>query len=196
MGKVITDALLAFVDGDEAAKDAAMARTMKLIDMANLVFNAETSIVGMDQKLQTAISIPALIAGMTTNIGIDEGTFEMTMDVSQNESDNTKITASNETTVEASGGGLIYSAGVKSTAKLGVTNDRKRSTDYRSTVKVYAHVAQLPPPEALSLVIDALTSNAKRGLDINEKLIDKQATQMADKMDQMDELPEPEASSE
>ncbi len=78
---------------------------------------------------------------------------------------------------------------MKTTASLGVGDERKRSTDYRSTVRVKVHMEQLPPAEGLSLIVDSMTKALKRTIDINAQLVEKQATKLGDEADKVDSLP-------
>ena len=189
MGKVISDGILAVVDGDEAAKDAAMDRMLVMAKHANLVFEAETTLVGLSQKLQLALDVPALVAALTTNIGVKSADVDLSMDVDQHEEHNTNIDAKTQTEASAKFGFFGHGASVKTTASLGVGDERKRSTDYRSTVKVKVHMEQLPPAEGLSLIVDSITKALKRTIDINAQLVEKQATKLADEADKVDSLP-------
>lgn len=180
MGKVIADGCLAIVDADEAAQDARLYRIQEMASMENIDFNTAVSLLGMDQKLETCLSVPPLVVALGSNIAITTGRFAMSMDVSQHEEQAT--TVKSDTSVEASASGGfpgLAKASVKTTAKLGVSHNRKRSTDYRSTVDVSVEMTQAPPPEGLSLIVDALTSNTKRAMDINEMLVQRQADTLA-----------------
>ena len=189
MGKVISDGILAIVDGDEAAKDAAMDRMLVMAKHANLVFEAETTLIGLSQKLQLALDVPALVAALTTNIGVKTADVELSMDVDQHEEHNTNIDAKSQTEASAKFGFFGHGASVKTTATLGVGDERKRSTDYRSAVKVKVHLEQLPPAEGLSLIVDSMTKALKRTIDINAQLVEKQATRLGDEADNVDSLP-------
>ena len=189
MGQVIADGILSVVDGDEAAKDAALSRMLVMAKHANLVFEAETSLVGLSEKLQMALDVPALVAALTTNIGVATADIELSMDVDQHEEHNTNIDAKSQTEASAKFGFFGHGASVKTTASLGVTDERKRSTDYRSTVNVKVHLEQLPPAEGLSLIVDSLTKALKRTIDINSQLVEKQATKLGDDADKLDSLP-------
>ena len=188
VGKVVGDACLAIIDADIHAKDAQLARIMSQVGLDPLDFTAETSLVGLEQKLQTALQVPHIVAAMSTSLGIDEATVKMSMDVSAVEEDNTNIKFGSETEASASGGFLWAKGSVRQKATLGVTNDRKRKTDYRSTMNVDVTMRQQDPPEALMMIIDAIVENVKKGIELNRGLIEKQADKVAEEMDGVDNI--------
>lgn len=196
MGQVVSDGCLAIIDADEAAKDAQLYRLMELVGLDNVEFKSDISLVGMEQKLQTGISLPALVLALGSNIGVTDAKFSMSLDVSQHEEQSTGVKSDTSVAASASGGFLVAKGSVKTTAKLGVSHDRKRSSDYRSTVNIDVNMAQTPPPEAVSLIVDALTANAKRGLDLNESLVQRQADRLAAAVAETDNLGEGEQNAE
>ena len=75
-------------------------------------------------------------------------------------------------------------------ASVAVHISKKRSSDYTATTDARMLLCQGLPPEGLMKIIDAITSNTMKGLDINKRLIDKQAERLTEKVDTLDELPE------
>ena len=203
LGDIIGNFAIAAVEADSAAKDATIARYVDLLSRDNVNFSAETSLVGMDQKLQTGLSIPVIAVAPINPIIVDEAELKMSMTVSahQESADKTDKSVASDTEIEGSGGGGIGPFSVKVRVKQGIkasmssSSERKRSSDYSATTDARIVLKQAEPPEGLMKIIDALVSNTQKGLELNERLIERQAEAIATSLDQMDALPSGEADA-
>lgn len=198
VGDVLGDFAVAAIEADSASKDANIARYIDLLERPNVDFKAETSIIGLDQKLETGISVPVIAVAPIEPLVVAEAEMKMSMTVSahQDQTDKSDKSVASDTEVEGSGGGGIGPFRVKVRVKQGIkasmstSSEKKRSSDYSATTDARILLKQGSPPEGLMKVIDALVSNTQKGLEINERLIEKQAQAMATTVDSMEALPE------
>ena len=204
LGDVIGNFAVAAVEADNRAKDATIARYVDLLERGNVDFKAETSLIGMDENLETGISVPVISVAPIEPIVVEEAELKMSMTVSahQEESSQSDKSVASDTEIEGSGSGGFGPIRVKVRVKQGIkasmstSSEKKRSSDYSSTTDARILLKQGAPPEGLMKVIDALASNTQKGLEINERLIERQAEAMAARVDTIDALPSGDGESE
>ena len=193
LGAVFGSFAVAAVDADSAAKDATIDRYITLLDRGNVDFSAETSLVGLDEKLQTGISVPVIAVAPVNPIVIEEAELKMSMTVSAHD----ESSVATDTKIETSASGkVLFGPRISIKASVAVHTSKKRSSDYTATTDARMLLRQGLPPEGLMKIIDAITSNTMKGLEINERLIDKQAERLTEKVDTLDALPEAQESTE
>ena len=196
LGQVIGDFAVAAVEADNMAKDATIQRYISLLEQGNVDFKASTTLVGMDESLQTGISVPAIAVAPIDPIVVEEAELHMSMTVSAH----TEETIGTNSQIDAEGSAGVgigpFQAKVKIKASVSVKTDKKRSSDYSATTDARIRLVQGTPPEGLMKIIDALSANTERGLQINERLIDRQAQALMGKVDTMDALPQADGNTE
>ena len=190
LGQKIGDATVAIVVADSIAKDAALQRTIELLERDNVMFAASTSIIGMDTKLETGISVPVIAVANNAPIVVQKATIDMSLDVSEHAENQTKASLQSETQASTKAGFFGQGVSVRQTVRVGVEHTRKRSSDYSSTMAVHIEMGQAAPPEGLNLLVDGLMECVKQGQSINSELISRQAAAMQEQMEGMDKLPE------
>jgi hypothetical protein len=97
--------------------------------------------------------IPLLAAISHPNIGIEEGTIDFELEVSQSEEQHSSTEA--EGSFEASMGWGPFS--VKVSGKVSHKSEQTRKTDTRAKYSIHTKIKRLDPPEALLRVIDFIT---------------------------------------
>ena len=204
LGETMGSFAIAAVEADSAAKDATIERYINLLERGNVDFKTDTTLVGMDEKLEVGLSVPVISVAPIEPIVVDEAEIKMSMTVSahQEQSDSRRKQKDTDQDIEVALRAKIgpFSASVKSRtrikASLATSSDKKRSSDYSATTDARMLLKQGPPPEGLMKVMDAITSVTAKSVEINERLIERQAEQMAAQIDQIEELPEGEAEVE
>ena len=68
-------------------------------------------------------------------------------------------------------------------AHTAVHSTQKRSSDYRATCDTKLTMVQGETPEGINRILDALLLTVDKGMEINEKLIDRQAQQLTAETD-------------
>ena len=189
LGGIIGSFTVAAVEADNMAKDATIHRYISLLEQGNVEFKANTTLIGMEEKLETGLSMPAIAVAPIEPIVVEEAELSMSMTVSAHQETSLAVDAGVEAEGTAGLGIGPFQAKVKIKASVSVKSDKKRSSDYSATTDVRVRLRQGTPPEGLQKVIDALVANTEKGLAINERLIDRQAQLMADKLDTLDALP-------
>ena len=198
LGETMGSFAIAAVEADSAAKDATIERYVNLLERGNVEFKTETSLVGMDQKLEVGMSVPVISVAPIEPIVVEEAEIKMSMSVSahQEQSDVLSKQRDTDTTIEAEVSGRVGPFGVRVKsrtrikASMSTSSEKKRSSDYSATTDARMLLKQAPPPEGLMKILDAITAVTAKSVEINERLIEKQAQQMAEQVDTLDELPE------
>ena len=196
LGQVIGRFCTGIVEADSAAKDAAARRVMALVEEPNAEFLAESNLIGMEEKLQTRISVPALAIVQSNPIQIDEAKLVMDMNVSASQTNTTSLDSRSK--VEGSGkiGWGPFSIGVKITADVSVGKESKRQSDYRSTTHAEVTMRQGSTPEGLMLIIDSLNKTVSKSLEINQTLIQKKSETLSISAEDAENLNKPELAKE
>ena len=178
LGKVIGSFALSCVDADNRSKDAYVARQIELMgqEEPNVEFLARTTLVGMEQSLETIVSVPKIILAPSTPIMIEKAFISMDMTVSASSEDNLAVGADIEAEGEAKLGPLPVSLRVK--ANVSVDKSSKRASDYTSTTHAELTMVQGPAPEGLMKIIDSLNMTTVRALELNSILIEDQAEKL------------------
>jgi hypothetical protein len=68
--------------------------------------------------------------------------------------------------------------GVSIKANVSVSNERKRSSDYRATTEVHVSFKQGQTPEGVSRILDSVNGTVAKSLEVNERLIDAKSRQL------------------
>ena len=197
LGEVMGDFAVAVVEADNAAKDATIDRYVTLLEKGNVDFATSTSLIGIDEPLETRISVPVISIAPVDPIVVDEAEIEMSMTVSAETSQSDSLRSTTESDTEISGGIGIFKVKTRIKANVSVDKEKKRRSDYTATTNARLHMRQGEPPETLSKIMDSITSIAQRGMDIQERLIDAKAQRMLDAaVAAGDELPAIEAGEQ
>lgn len=180
LGSVVGKYCTAIVEADSLAKDAHAKRVIALIDEPNAEFTASTSLVGLDESLETRVSVPLLAVTDLRPVIIDEATLELDMTVSATTESETRVDS--KTSVAGSGkvGWGPFSIGVKMSADVSVGKTDKRKSDYRSHTNARVTMRQGEVPEGLSLILDSLNQSTSKSLEINQMLISRKAAEIAE----------------
>ena len=173
------------VEADNNAKDAFIQRVMKLIELPNIDIKTESSLIGLDEKLQTHLSVPPVIIAPVNPIEIQEATLDMSMEVSAHQEETTSVASETEVSGSAKIGlGMIGSIRVSVKANVSVSNERKRTSDYRATTDVHVAFKQGETPEGVSRLLDSINSTVSKSLEINEKLVDAKSRKLIGAVDE------------
>ena len=179
IGQKIGDATVAIVVADSIAKDAALARTVQLLERDNVQFKTQTNIIGMEEVVENIISVPAISVVHNGPILVDEATIDMSLEVHDSMEDASSRNIESETGVEVSasakfgffGQGGSASTKISQKVKVGVSDTHKRASDYTSTMAIHVGMRQAPPPEGLQVLIDGLVASTKQAMDINQAIL-------------------------
>ena len=191
LGERIGNAATAIVEADSLAKDKQLERTMRLLERDNVNFRSNTNVIGVDQALETGISVPPIAIVDNSPMVVDDAHIKLNLEVTESAQDTTKVEASSETEANASYKiPFIGSASVKQTVRGSVSNERARKSDYSSKMEVYVHMAQAEPAEGMAIVLDALVAPIKKAAEVNANIIDRQGDKMIQQAEDVDKLPE------
>ena len=194
LGQKLGDAAVAIVEADSLAKDKMIERTTKLLEMDNAEMRTEITIVGMDAKMESGVSVPPITIVNNQPLVVDDATIKTSLEVREHAGNTTKTKVENETTAGANFGFFGQGGSVNTTVRGGVTNERKRTSDYTSTMDVEIHMKQGDVPEGLAIIMDGMMECVKIGQTINQELITRQAQSLAQEVQGVDKLPDAAAS--
>ena len=193
IGGTIAGFAVAAVNADSAAKDAALARTIELLKRPNVDFTASVDVIGIEQTLETRVSVPVVSVVKANPIVVEEAKISMDMNVSEHAENN--LSVKSDTTITGSAAltvGPFFKASMGMKSTIGVSNDRKRSSDYTATTHAELTMKQAEPAEGLSKIIDMMVSFSDTAMQINQALVEKQAQKAieSDVVQDPEKLPE------
>ena len=180
LGKIIGSFAMGCVQADNLAKDAYVQRQIMMMgeDPPNVDFVARTNLVGLEQPLETRVSVPKIILAPSTPIMIERSFLSMDMTVSAHTEDNLSV----QSDIEAEGSAKIgygpIGGELRIKASVSVAKENKRSSDYTSTTHAELTMVQGPAPEGLMKIIDSLNATTVRALELNSILIEDQAEKL------------------
>ena len=190
LGERIGNAAVAVVEADSLAKDHQVRRVIELVDRGNIDFRSNTGLVGMEQQLETGISVPVISVVRSDALVVDNATIDLSLEVTESANDTTTAKVGSETQASASYNSLIVKGSVKQTVRASVEHTRARKSDYTSKMSVHVSMSQSEPAEGMALVLDALMSPIKAAADINKQLVERQGEALTAQTAQAESLPE------
>ena len=174
LGQTVGQFAVALVEADAKAQQArvnviqAMLVTEDGKPRPPIDFTAQVNGSDGMQLLKTDISVPVIAIAEQSAFMPEEATLVMDMSVASHAEDTTSLSA------EAEGSGSVgvgfgpFQANVEISAKMSVSKDKKRSSDYTSTTHAELKMSRIPPPEGLAVVIDAINRTVTAGIEIQE----------------------------
>ena len=180
LGKVVGSFAMGIVDAHNAACDAYVARQIALMgqEEPNCEFLARTTLIGLDQALETRVSVPKIVLAPNRPAEIKEAKVTLDMTVSAHSEDALAIKSDIEGEGEAGIGVGPFSAKMRVKAAVSVAKDQKRSSDYTSSTHAELTMGLGAAPEGLMKIIDSLNANTARALELNGELIEQQYLRM------------------
>ena len=180
LGKIIRSYAMACIDADNAAKDAFVDRQIRLMSQEepNAEFKARVSLIGLEQSLETRISVPKMILAPPRPLVIKRSILTLDMTVSAHSEDNLAVQSDTEVEGEAQVGFGVFSGSMRIKAAVSVAKETKRSSDYTSTTHAELIMEQGEPPEGLMKIIDAPNLTTVRALELNADLVEIQAQKL------------------
>ena len=171
---------LGIVDADNAAKDAYVARQIELMNQEepNAEFVARTTLIGLDQALETRVSVPKIVLAPSRPIVIDEANVSMDMEVSASSSDSLAVNSSLEAEGSGSFGVGMFAAKMRVKASVSVAKDSKRDSHYAAITHADLRMVQGEAPEGMMKIIDSLNLTTAKALELNAELIEQQYLQL------------------
>ena len=176
VGKLVAGIIMGCVLGDNEAKDAYVSRQIELMSQEepNAEFMARTTLVGLDEALETRVSVPKIILAPSKPFIVERANIALDMSVSARSDDS--FSMKSDTELEGEGGvkAGIISASMRIKAAVSVAKEQKRSSDYTSTTHVDVTMCQGEAPEGLMKIIDSLNLTATKALELNADIIENQ----------------------
>lgn len=171
LGSTIGGFCTAIVQADAQAKDAAMARILKLLELPNAKFVADASLVGESDPLQVRIDAPVVALTRTDAVIIEEATIEMEMNVSSSVVDE----STNETKGSGSGSASVgwgpFKAQIQVSASMASQSSHQRKSDFRSRTKCAVKMVQGEPSEGLSLIMETVNKFVDTASELNKQVV-------------------------
>ena len=131
LGKVIGSFAMGCVQADNLAKDAYVQRQMMIMggEEPNVDFVAQTNLVGLEQPLETRVSVPKIILAPSTPLMIERAFLSMDMTVSAHTEDNLSVQSDTEVEGSVKAGWGPISGELRIKAAVSVSKESKRSSD-------------------------------------------------------------------
>ena len=176
IAKILYGVAMGAVLSDNASKDAYVERQIRLMNQEepNAEFKARTTLIGLDQALETKVSVPKIVLAPSRPFIIERVNLSLDMSVSASSEDALAIKSDTEMEGEGKVGFGVFSASMRVKAALSVAKDQKRSSDYSSSTHVDLTMCQGEAPEGLMKIIDSLNATTVKALQLNADLIEMQ----------------------
>ena len=172
LAKIVGAFAVGLVEADGAAKDAYVDRQIRLMNQEepNAEFRARTTLIGMDEALETKVSVPKIVLAPSEPFIIERANLSLDMTVSASTEDNLSVQSDIEAEGEAKLGPLPVSLRIK--AAVSVAKDQKRRSDYTSTTHADLTMCQGASPEGMMKIIDSMTANTVKALELNASIVE------------------------
>ena len=192
IAKILYGVVMGAVLADSASKDAYVERQIRLMNQEkpNAEFMARTTLIGLDQALETRVSIPKLALTPSRPYVIKDAKLTLDMSVSASTEDALSIKSDTEVEGEGQVGFGVFSASMRIKAAVSVAKEQKRASDYSSTTHVEVTMGQGEAPEGLMKIIDSLNATTVKALELNASLIEMQYRELVAASDALDTEPE------
>ena len=176
-GAILGSLVRELIDADNSGIDKQIERVSALMggDLPNLECASKVKVPGVDEPLQTVISIPPILVAPNTGLRVSKMRATMDMTTSAHTEDARKLDVGGS--AEGKVGYGPFS--LKLHADVSVAMEKKRSSDYTSTTHVELEMAPAPYSEGLLKVIDAITQTVTTGLKISQQVMLAQAEKTA-----------------
>ena len=171
----IAGILEAIVTGERHLEDMYMERLEHLFSLPNFSIESLMSLLGIDPGLRFSASLPRVVAAKLGPLLVEEAEIKGHMDVHASEEDETHKEA--KSGFEGSGkiGYGPVSIGIKVHGSMGISNDRKRSSDYSAGIEWRILAKKQEAPEALMKIIDAMVRMQDKVTDMNMVIVEAEA---------------------
>ena len=171
LGQIVGKFAMSMVEADSMAKDAHAKRILAVIGQDNVDFRTKTSLIGMDEGLETCMSIPPIAITDSAPIIIERAELELDMTVSAHQESESRL----DSKTSAGGSGKVgwgpFSIRMKIQADVSVGKTSKRSSDYRSHTSAKLTMIQGAVPEGLALLLDSVNKTVDTGLKLNQMIM-------------------------
>ena len=171
----IAGILEAIITGERHLEDMYMERLDHLFSLPNFSIESLMSLLGIDPGLRFSASLPRVVAAKLGPLLVEEAEIKGHMDVHASEEDETHKEA--KSGFEGSGkiGYGPVSIGIKVHGSMGISNDRKRSSDYSAGIEWRILAKKQEAPEALMKIIDAMVRMQDKVTDMNMSIVEAEA---------------------
>ena len=171
----IAGILEAVITGEHHLEDMYMERLDHLFSLPNFSIESLMSLLGIDPGLRFSASLPRVVAAKLGPLLVEEVEVKGHMDVHASEEDDTHKEA--KSGFEGSGkiGYGPVSIGIKVHGSMGISNDRKRSSDYSAGIEWRILAKKQEAPEALMKIIDAMVRMQDKVTDMNMSIVEAEA---------------------
>lgn len=176
LAKIVASFAMGCVEADSEAKDAYVNRQIMLMNQEepNAEFLARTTLIGLDQALETMVSVPKIVLAPSKPFIIERANLSLDMRVAASTEDALSVKSDTEMEGEAKVGFGVFSGSMRIKAAVSVAKDQKRASDYSSTTHADLTMCQGEAPEGLMKIIDSLNATTTKALELNASLIEMQ----------------------
>lgn len=157
----------AIVDADSQSKDKTLQRQVTILGMDNLKATAATSIIGKETPLKVDYDVPVAIVADMRGLEVSSASVKTTMNVSASNEENLSVNSNTEASGSASLGFGMFKGTASFKSTVGVASDKRRKSDYSSTLDIDIQMAQSDVPEGLMKVLDSMNNVVRAATEIN-----------------------------
>jgi len=183
---LMSDQIMAFCEavaaGNMHLEDLAEATIDRAFQHPNFDIDTAMAILGVDEGLRYSANLPRVLSRKLSPFLMHEATVSGSMDVSTSTEEAKHVESSGGFEGSAKYGFGPISATVKVHGSVGMSEDKKRKTDYRATVKWEVKMIREEPPEALMRIVDTLCKFLDTCNSINMEFAQAQAAVIRGKL--------------
>lgn len=173
LGQTIGAFVSGVADGDSILKGGQADRAIAMVNAPNAEFDSTANLIGFPSGLRTHISASLISCVDNSSMVFDRAKLNMHMEVSTHNEDNfalgSDIEAEGKVHIGIPG---LGAASVSVKAKVSVDKSKRRSTDSRAVTDVELELKQGPPPEGLARIVEAITENVTKSIELNQLIVE------------------------
>ena len=179
LGQIVGRFVVAIVEADSEAKDAHAKRVLELVAQPNVEFRAKTTLIGMEEGLETCMSVPPIAITDAAPIVVERAELELDMTVSAHQESESHVDS--KTSMGGSGkvGWGPFSLSVKVQADVSAGKSSKRASDYRSHTNAKLTMVQGTMPEGLALLLESVNKTIDSGNKLNSMIMAQKLAQLS-----------------
>lgn len=189
MGKLLGAFGTAVVKMDAFAKDAALARTIRILGRPNVSWGAGGTILGSDEKLVAGGTVPAVVVSDMRVFAPSKARISGSMRTS--ESNKAKQEDSHGGSFSVGFGGGLFGLNGSVRGQMSSKTTQTRATDYSAKCDWSVEFDQGPPPEGVAMICETSQKIIDTLNQINIARANAKAQEIADTASDSPQLPDP-----
>ena len=186
--------MVAVSGADAMARMQAAELLQQVLELPNITFEQQVGILGSDQPLVYAASLPAVLASEVAPLLAESVELDMSMTVHAATSETTGVDSKTDVSGSGSFRAGLFKFSTTMKASVSTHSTKKRDSSYEAVTDMRLRMTRHPVPEGLATVLDSMNAVTKAANEVNVMLAKREVDRMIDEDDL--QLPPPSENGE